>query len=65
MQLKPGSVGQSVQLTATPLLNTSDTTNDYVLDSTQISLLPLGTGSFTQLAVLSPGVTADFLADTG
>lgn len=65
MQLKPGSVGQSVQLTATPLLNTSDTTNDYVLDSTQISLLPLGSGSFTQLAVLSPGVTADFLADTG
>jgi len=58
-------VGQSVQLTATPLLNTSDTTNDYVLDSTQISLLPLGSGSFTQLAVLSPGVTADFLADTG
>jgi len=65
VQLKPGSVGQSVQLTATPLLNTSDTTNDYVLDSTQISLLPLGSGSFTQLAVLSPGVTADFLADTG
>ena len=26
---------------------------------------PLGTGSFTQLAILSPGVHADFLSGTG
>ncbi len=65
VQLKAGSVGESVQVSASPLLNSSDTTNGYVLDSTQISELPLGTGSFTQLAILSPGVSADFLADTG
>jgi hypothetical protein len=27
--------------------------------------LPLGTGSFTQLATLSPGINADFLSGTG
>jgi hypothetical protein len=36
-----------------------------VLDATTIDKVPLGTGSFTQLAVLSPGVHADLLADTG
>jgi hypothetical protein len=64
-QLHPGSANETVQVSATPLLNTVDTTNGYVLDSSQISSLPLGTGSFTQLATLSPGVSADFLADTG
>ncbi len=63
--LKPGAASQTVQVTATPLLNTVDTTNGYVLDSREISSLPLGTGSFTQLATLSPGVNADFLAGTG
>lgn len=63
--LKPGSSSETVQVSATPLLNTVDTTNGYVLDSAQISSLPLGTGSFTQLATLSPGVNADFLAGTG
>ena len=65
VQLKPGSVSTSVEVLATPLLNSVDTTNGYVLDSGQISALPLGTGSFTQLATLSPGVSADFLSDTG
>jgi hypothetical protein len=65
VQLKPGQVSTTVQVTATPLLNSVDTTNGFVLDSTQIASKPLGTGSFTQLATLSPGVSADFLADTG
>jgi hypothetical protein len=48
-----------------PLLNEVDTTNGYVLDENVIRNTPLGTGSFTQLAILSPGVNADFLAGTG
>ncbi|AXC14879.1 Oar protein [Acidisarcina polymorpha] len=64
-QLKVGATSTSVQVEATPLLNSTDTTNGYVLDSAQIQETPLGTGSFTQLALLSPGVNADFLADTG
>lgn len=64
-KLKPGSVNTTVEVQATTSLNTTDATNGYVLDSAQIESAPLGTGSFTQLATLSPGVHADFLADTG
>src|SRR4029077_4147767 len=49
----------------TPLRNEVDTTVGYVLDSSTIQNTPLGTGSFTQLAILSPGVSADFLAGSG
>jgi hypothetical protein len=63
--LQVGAVNQTVEVTATPLLNEVDTTNGYVLDEGVIRNTPLGTGSFTQLAILSPGVNADFLAGTG
>ncbi len=52
-------------MTGTPLRNEVDTTVGYVLDSLTIERTPLGTGSFTQLAILSPGVNADFLAGSG
>jgi hypothetical protein len=65
IKMKPGQVSTSVDVTATPQLNTTDTTNGYVLDSATIESTPLGTGSFTQLATLSPGVHADPLAGTG
>lgn len=61
--LKVGQVSESVEVTATPLLNATDTTNGYTLDSTQIDLTPLATGSFTQIAVLSPGVNAELLSN--
>jgi hypothetical protein len=64
-KLKPGNVAESVTVTASPLLNQVDTTNGYVLDSVQINAEPLGTGSFTQLAILTPGVNADFLNGSG
>ncbi len=64
-QLKAGSVSESVTVTGTPLLNATDTTNGYVLDNTQIQQTPLATGSFTQLAILSPGVNAQFINGTG
>ena len=61
--LQIGEVSQSIEVTATPLLNATDTTNGYTLDSAQIDLTPLATGSFTQLAVLSPGVNAELLSN--
>ena len=63
LTLKVGNVSESVTVTATPLLNATDATNGYTLDKSQIALTPLATGSFTQLAVLSPGVSAELLAN--
>ena len=62
VSLKVGQVSTSVEVTANPLLNETDATNGYTLDSAQISLTPLATGSFTQLATLSPGVNAELLS---
>ena len=50
---------------ATPLMNQTDTTNGYVVDQLTIQNTPLGTGSFTQLAILAPGIHADFLGGSG
>jgi hypothetical protein len=63
--LKVGSVSTTVEVTATPLMNQTDTTNGYVVDQLTIQDTPLGTGSFTQLAILSPGIHADFLSGAG
>jgi len=63
--LQPGEVSTSVTVTATPLLNQTDTTNGYVLGELEINTTPLGTGSFTQLAILAPGVNADPLSGSG
>jgi hypothetical protein len=63
--LKPGATSESVTVQATPLLNETDTTTGYVLDQQVIENAPLGTGSFTQLAILSPGVNADLLNTSG
>lgn len=63
--LQPGEVNVTVTVTATPLMNQTDTTNGYVIDHQIIEDTPLGTGSFTQLAILSPGVHADFLGGSG
>ena len=62
MSLKIGQVSTAVTVTATPMLNATDTTNGYTLDAQQIALTPPATGSFTQLAVLSPGVNAELLS---
>jgi hypothetical protein len=47
------------------LLNAVDTTNGYVLERVQIEAVPLPTGSFTGLAILSPGVSAELPSGTG
>src|ERR1700722_4537584 len=63
--LKVGTVATSVEVTGTPLMNQTDATTGYVVDQATIEQTPLGTGSFTQLAILSPGVHADFLEGSG
>jgi len=63
--LQVGAVTSTVQVTATPLMNQTDTTNGYVVDLLTIQQTPLGTGSFTQLAIMAPGVHADFLGSSG
>jgi hypothetical protein len=63
--LPVGTVGTVVEVQANPLMNAVDTTNGYVLDSEQIESVPLPTGSFTGLAILSPGVSAELPGGTG
>ncbi len=63
--LKVGQQSTTVEVTGTPLMNRVDTTNGYVADQLTIQQTPLGTGSFTQLAILAPGVHADFLGGSG
>jgi hypothetical protein len=63
--LKVGAVSTTVEVTAVALMNQTDTTNGYVVDQATIQDTPLGTGSFTQLAILAPGVHADFLGGAG
>jgi hypothetical protein len=64
-KLSPGKVSSTVVVEGTPLLNETDTTNGYTLGAEVIQELPLGTGSFTQLAILTPGVSADLLNGSG
>ncbi len=64
-ELAVGSVDTSITVQVNPLLNAVDTTNGYVLDAQQIASVPLPTGSFTGLAILSPGVNAELPGGTG
>ena len=60
-----GQVGTVVDVQAEPLMNAVDTTNGYILEKEQIETIPLPTGSFTGLAILSPGVSAELPSGTG
>jgi len=63
--LNVGAVSTTVTVEETPLVNAVDTTNGYVLDKVQMEAVPLPTGSFTGLAILSPGVNAELPNGTG
>src|SRR5208282_641712 len=63
--LPVGTVGTVVEVQAQPLMNAVDTTNGYILEKAQIDAVPLPTGSFTGLAILSPGVNAELSGGTG
>jgi hypothetical protein len=64
-KLAVGATTDSVTVNENPLLNATDTTNGYVLDKAQIQAIPLPTGSFTGVAILSPGVNAELPGGTG
>jgi Carboxypeptidase regulatory-like domain/TonB dependent receptor len=63
--LKVGQVGTTITVEAAPLMNSVDTTNGYILEKDQIEAVPLPQGSFTGLAVFSPGVSSELAASTG
>ena len=63
--MQVGQVATTITVEETPLINSVDTTNGYILDRAQIEAVPLPTGSFTGLAILSPGVNAELPAGTG
>src|ERR1700683_4227461 len=60
-----GKVGTVVEVQAEPLMNAVETTNGYILEKDQLDAVPLPTGSFTGLAILSPGVSAELSGGTG
>jgi hypothetical protein len=64
-KLMVGGTTDTVTVEENPLLNAVDTTNGYVLDKAQIESIPLPTGSFTGVAILSPGVNAELSGGTG
>jgi Carboxypeptidase regulatory-like domain len=63
--LQIGEVGQTVTVNVTPLVNSVDTTNGYVLDPSQLTAIPSSTGSFTGVAILTPGVDAELSGGSG
>src|SRR3984885_5603870 len=63
--LQIGNMSDSITVEETPLINSVDTTNGYVMDKLEIDSIPLPTGSFTGLALLSPGVNAELSSGTG
>ena len=65
VSLKVGQATTTVEVEAAPLMNAVDTTNGYVMETQQIDTVPLPTGSFTGLAILSPGVNAELGGGTG
>src|ERR1700739_2636178 len=64
-ELKIGNVSESITVEETPLINMVDTTNGYVMDKLEIDSVPLPTGFFTGLTVLSPGVSAELSGGSG
>ena len=64
-KVSPGALSSTVTVNATPLLNETDVSNGYTLGTEVLENTPLGTGSFTQLAILAPGVSADLLSGSG
>ena len=63
--LKVGQTSTTIEVEAAPLMNAVDTTVGYVMDTSQIEAVPLATGSFTGVAILSTGVDAELPGGTG
>jgi hypothetical protein len=64
LKLQPGSVTTSVVVNAeVPLVDTSTSSTGEVIQGRQITELPLNGRNFTQLALLTPGVTRGAYGD--
>jgi len=63
--LRVGRTESTITVEEAPLVNAVDTTNGYVLDKQQFETVPLPTGSFTGVAILSPGVNSELGGGTG
>jgi Carboxypeptidase regulatory-like domain len=63
--LRVGGEETTITVNEVPLLNAFDTTNGYVVDRQQFEAVPLPTGSFTGVAILSPGVNAELPSGSG
>jgi len=63
--MRVGGSETTITVDETPLINAVDTTNGYILDKEQFEQVPLPTGSFTGVAILSPGVNAEIPNGTG
>jgi len=62
--LKPGTVSTTVEVTgAAPLIDTSDAAIGAAIEGKQVTDLPLNGRNFTQLALLTPGVTRGAYGD--
>ena len=63
-QLKPAGAATTVQVTeAAPLVNTSDATIGATIEGKQVTDLPLNGRNFSNLALLTPGVTRGAYGD--
>jgi hypothetical protein len=64
LQLQPGSVDTLVDITSdVPLVETSTSSTGEVIQGRQVTELPLNGRNFTQLALLTPGVTRGAYGD--
>jgi hypothetical protein len=64
LKLEPGSVATSIDVTAgVPLVDTTTSSMGEVIQGRQVTELPLNGRNFTQLALLTPGVTRGAYGD--
>lgn len=64
-KLQPGSVETTINVTdAVPLVETASSTTGEVIQGRQVTELPLNGRNFTQLALLTPGVTRGAYGDS-
>ncbi len=64
LKLEPGSVATTVDVSAgVPLVDTSTSSTGEVIQGRQVTELPLNGRNFTQLALLTPGVTRGAYGD--